>query len=96
MVGLRVVPDTRVRIGDNVTAEGVALGEAAQLRQELVAVDVVVPGARHGHLEGGCLFLRAGGSNALDAAELGEGVDAVRLERLDELADRLLWGRSNV
>ena len=76
---------------DDVATEWVTPCQSPQLGEHLVAGDIVIPRRCHGGLEGASIFLcRAGGSNTFDPTELCESVDAVRLERLDELADRLL------
>lgn len=65
---------------EEVAAEGVAPRQAAEFCEKLVAVHIVVPGGGHGTLEGqGVFFVLAGSRHALDAAELCEGVDSVRL-----------------
>lgn len=68
----------------DVAAERVVGRQPAQLRQHLVAAHIVSPGGGHGALEGAGVVLGvAGGGHALDAAEFGQGVDAVRLEGFD-------------
>lgn len=88
-VALRVGAHAGVGIIHESAAERVVGRQAAQLGEELVAGDVVHPRGRHGLLEGARVDLvAAGGGDALDAAELREGVDAVRREGVDELLDR--------
>ena len=90
-VGFGVAANAQKGVGDHFAAEGVVLGQAAQLREKLVAVDVVVPRGRHGPLEGARVgFILARRSHLLDAAELGQGVNPVSLEGLYQLPDRLL------
>lgn len=88
-VAVRIRPHARMRVVDDVGADGVVAREVAQLNQQLVAGDVVHPRRRHGLLEGlGVGFVLARGGDAFDAAEFREGVDAVVLERLDDGLDR--------
>lgn len=87
-VAVGVGPHARVGVVHNVGADGVVACEAAQLDEELVRGNVVHPGRRHRFLEGaGFFFVFAGGGYAFDAAELGEGVDAVVGEGFDEGPD---------
>lgn len=75
-----------MRLGDDVGAQGIVSGQAAELNEELVARYVVNPGRSHGLLKGSCLCLRiARCGDAFDAAELRQGVDPVSVERVDEL-----------
>ena len=88
----RVVAHQHLRMCEHVAAEGVVRRQPAQLRKHLVAADVVGPRGRHGALEGARVGLGlAAGGGALDPAQLRQRVDAVCLERLDQLADRLLF-----
>jgi len=71
-------------MSQNLPAEGIVRSQAAELRQHLVTANVVGPRCRHGSLEGpGIFFGLAAGGDTLDAAEFGESVDAVGLERFD-------------
>ena len=90
-VGVRVVSHAHVGITQDLSAKGVAPCQATQLRQELVAVDVVLPRRRHGPLEcARIVFAVARGRNPLDAAQLREGVNTVGFERIDQLLHRVL------
>lgn len=80
-VALRVGSHAAMGFRNNVRAERIVPRKAAELHEELVARNVVDPGRSHGLLKGPCVSLgvaRCG--NALDAAELRQGVDAVRVE----------------
>lgn len=70
-----------MRLGDNVGAQGIVSGQAAELNEELVARYVINPGRSHGLLKGSCLCLRvACCCDALNAAELRQSVDSVGVE----------------
>lgn len=87
-VALRVSRDSRVRGFDDGAAEGEVGRQAPEFGEELVRRYVVDPCAGHGLLEGaGVGFGRAACGGAFDAAELGEGIHAVRCEAGDELLD---------
>ena len=95
-VGIRIALDAVEGVVDEVGGDGVVARQAAELRVELVARDVVVPGAGHGLLEGlGVLLILAARRHALDAAQLRQRVDPVRPQRVDELLDGRLRGVSN-
>ncbi len=67
-------------IGKDVPTERVVSGQSSEFREELIAVDVVVPGRGHRLLESaGVVLTVASGSNAFDAAELRQGVDTMCL-----------------
>lgn len=71
---------------DQFAGDGVVSCEASHLSQELVAVDVVDPGRRHGFLKGsGILLVVASGRHALNSAQLSQGVHSVCLERFNKL-----------
>jgi len=83
-VALGIIPHQALRMAEDVSAEGIVRRQSAELGEHLVRADVVGPGGCHGALEGSrVLFGVAGGGDALNAAELGEGVDAVGLEGFD-------------
>lgn len=97
-VALRVGTHAAMGFGNNVRTEWIVPRKAAELHEELVARHVVDPGRSHGLLKGPCVSLGvAGRGNALDAAELRQGVDAVGVERVHQLLDggprRLLVSR---
>lgn len=70
-------------------AERIVSGEASQLREELVAVDVVVPRLCHWPLEGnGVVLILTCGGNLLDSDNLGHCIDGVVFQGLDQSADR--------
>ena len=95
-VGIRIALDAVEGVVDEVGGEGVVSREAAELGVELVARDVVVPGGRHGLLEGlRVLLVLAARRHSLDAAQLRQSVDPVRPQRVDELLDGRLRGVSN-
>lgn len=84
-IGIWILHDAQSRLAREAGGERVAGREAAELGQE-IGGDVVGPCCCHGPLEGaGFGFVLGGGCYALDAAELGQGVDAVGLEGFDEL-----------
>lgn len=77
-----------MRVADDIAAKGIGTREAPKFGEKLVAGDVIVPGGGHGALEGkSIIFIFTGGSDALDSAELCQGVDAMGLKRGDELLD---------
>ena len=95
-VGIRIALDAVEGVVDEVGGEGVVSREAAELGVELVARDVVVPGGRHGLLEGlRVLLVLAARRHSLDAAQFRQSVDPVRPQRVDELLDGRLQGVSN-
>jgi hypothetical protein len=88
-VARRVAADPIDGLGQAGPAEGEGPREPAELREELVGVDdIVLPGRGHRPAEAEDLGrLAEGGGGALDAAELGEGVNAVRGQGVDECLD---------
>lgn len=76
-VALRVVAHAPFGVVERLAAEGVVASQPAQLVEHVVGRHVVGPGLGHGALERDLVFFRRGGGYAFDAAELGEGVDAV-------------------
>jgi len=77
-------------MGQNLAAEGVVRRQAAELREHLVAADIVGPSGRHRALEGAGIFLAVAACRyALDAAELRQSVDTMGLQGFNELTDRL-------
>lgn len=95
-VRVGVLPYYSLSFGDDLSGEGVVASQPTQLREHLVAVDVVVPRGRHWALKRAGIVLGACGGDTFDAAKLCKRVDAVRLKRLDELADRTLCRRASL
>lgn len=78
------------RLVEAFRAEGIGSRDAAELVQEVVRVHVVLPCRGHGLRHFGRVEI---GEDLFDAPELGDGVDFVRSERVDQLVLGILAPR---
>lgn len=71
----------RLRLIQTLRAEGITPRQAPEFVEKVVGIDVVDPGVSHGFCRVRCI---ESGEDALDAAELREGVDGVGVEGAEE------------
>lgn len=74
---------------DKLSGDRIVSGQTSQLRQELVAIHVIIPGRSHRSLKclGIFLVITAGG-DSFNSAKFSESIDTMGLQRFDKLLDR--------
>jgi len=90
-VALWILAYSVLGVVQNVAAEWVVAGQVAEFVQHLVRGHIVGPGGSHGPLECYLVLLWRISCDTLDAAEFGESVNAVCVQRFDKLLSALLF-----